>query len=263
MNGTTTRLHRFARHGCRANWPQGCVVFLCLIAGMAQAQVQFQPVVVELAARQRVVAVNVTLGDTAPAAVRLQAQLLRWTQDREGRSTTAPSDDLVISPPLAELQPGQQQVFRIALRSAPHNEELAYRLIFEDIAEPVALASDAPGMAINFRMRYDLPVLVAPAGKVQNALRWNACPPNAAQPTRAEACVRLLNAGNRRVKVQTLTVTGDGWQQALAIKDGETVLVGTEREWRVPLAGSQTGALHGVQVQTTRGETLRAEAGGF
>ena len=125
-------------------------------------------------------------------------------------------------------------------------------------------------MSINFRMRYDLPVLVAPAGPVANALRWKPCLPKAApapvassaKPP-AEACVRLLNAGNRRVKVQTLTLTGDGWEQALPLKDGENVLAGAEREWRVPLAKGQTGALRGVEVQTARGETLQAETGGF
>lgn len=239
---------------------------MCLIAGVAQAQMQLQPVVVEMAPRQRVVAVNVTLGGEAPAPVRLQAQLLRWTQDLEGRSITLPSDDLVISPPLAELQPGQRQVFRLALRGAPHAEESAYRLIFEDVAESAAAAPGAAGMAINFRMRYDLPVLVAPAGKVQNALRWSACPVDPARAviaTPVQACVRLLNAGNRRVKVKTLTLLGDGWQQALSTLDGETVLVGSQREWHVPLASGQTGALHGVQVLTARGETLQAEPGGF
>jgi hypothetical protein len=47
------------------------------------------------------------------------------------------------------------------------------------------------------------------------------------------------------------------------IKDGENVLVGSEREWHVPLATGQSGALRGVQVQTVRGETLQAEAGSY
>jgi fimbrial chaperone protein len=261
------RFHRIAPVGRRAIVLQGCVASLCLIADIVQAQMLIQPVVVELAPRQRAVAISVTLSETAPAPVRLQAELLRWKQDPEGHSITAPSDDLIVSPPLADLQPGQRQVFRIALRGAPSNQELAYRLVLEDIADPDAAASGAPGMAINFRMRYDLPVLVAPAGKIQNALRWSACATAVAklapEAVPAEACVRLLNAGNRRVKVQMLTLSGDGWQQALMIKDGENVLVGSEREWHVPLATGQSGALRGVQVQTVRGETLQAEAGSY
>jgi fimbrial chaperone protein len=177
------------------------------------------------------------------------------------------------------LQPGGKQVFRVALRGArPAPEELAYRLILEDVAEAHAGTIVAPGGTINFRMRYDLPVLLAPVGNVVNSLRWKPCPSEATQASASatssakpqatrssEACVRLLNSGNRRVKVQTLTLTldGNGWQQALSLKDGENVLAGAEREWHVPLANGQAGALRGVQVQTARGETLTAESGGF
>ncbi|MFZ3141440.1 molecular chaperone [Polaromonas sp.] len=236
------------------------------------------PVLVELGTRQRVVAVTVSLSDTARAPMRLQANLLRWEQDVQGKAVTEPSDDLLVTPPIADLRPGDKQVFRVTLRGVrPAPEELAYRLILEDVAELTAAADSAPGMNIKFRMRYDLPVLVAPIGPLVNTLRWKPCPPEAAlasanvasapaKPTTArspEACVRLLNAGNRRVKVQTLTLTGDNWQQALPLKDGVNVLAGAEREWRVPLQAGQTGALRGAQVNTARGETLQAEAGGF
>ena len=234
-----------------------------LASGMASAQVLINPVVVELGARQRTVAVTVTLSSKASAPMRLQTELLRWRQDVQGDAVTEPSDDLLVSPPIADLQPGDKQVFRIALRGTrPTPEELTYRLILEDVAEPAAdaAANATPGMVIKFRMRYDLPVVVAPASPVVNALRWKPC---AAAVTTAEACIRLLNTGNRRVKVQTLNLTGDTWQQMLDIKDGVNVLAGAEREWRVPLQASQTGVLQGVQVNTARGETLQAEAGGF
>ena len=233
-----------------------------LASGMASAQVLINPVVVELGARQRAVAVTVTLSSKASAPMRLQTELLRWRQDVQGDAVTEPSDDLLVSPPIADLQPGDKQVFRIALRGPrPTPEELTYRLILEDVAEPAADAASAtPGMVIKFRMRYDLPVVVAPAGPVINALRWKPC---AAAATTAEACIRLFNTGNRRVKVQTLNLTGDTWQQTLDLKDGVNVLAGAEREWRVPLQASQTGVLKGVQVNTARGETLQAEAGEF
>lgn len=261
-------------------WLAGAGLAAALLAsGLASAQVLVNPVVVELGARQRSIAVTVTLSDKASAPMRLQTELLRWSQDVQGAAVTESSDDLLVSPPIADLQPGDKQVFRIALRGArPAPEELTYRLILEDVAEPAAAADSTPGMVIKFRMRYDLPVLVAPTGPVVNALRWKPCPPHEtatasatavpvsmkpATPHMTEACVRLLNNGNRRVKVQTLTLTGDNWQQALALKDGVNVLAGAEREWRVPLQAGQTGALRGVQVNTARGETLQAEAGGF
>lgn len=252
---------RLWRHG---GWWAGALLLVALLQmGIASAQVLITPVVLELGARQRAIAVTVTLSDKASAPMRLQAELLRWRQDAQGAPLTTPSDDLLVSPPIADVQPGGKQVFRVALRGPrPAPEELTYRLILENIAEPEVAADSTPGMMIKFRMRYDLPVLVAPAGPVVNVLRWKPCEPDVATST-ATACVRLFNAGNRRVKVQTLTLMGDQWQQALSLKDGKNVLAGSEREWHVPLQAGQAGALQGVQVSTARGETLQAEAGGF
>lgn len=240
-----------------------------LMSPVTFSQVQVNPVVIELAANQRAATVKISLSDTAKAPIRLQAELLRWEQNIQGEDLTIPGNDLLVTPPIATIQPGETQLFRIAIRGTRSTpEEIAYRLIFEDIAEPSPPASDnaSPGGAsIDFRMRYDLPVMVAPTGKIINALRWKPCPAGNPAASRApvEACVRLNNAGNRRVKVQNLMLAGDGWQQAMPLKDGINVLVGAEREWRVPLQPGQTGALRGVQVQTARGETLQAAAGGF
>jgi fimbrial chaperone protein len=245
-----------------------CSCMLSLAGGAALAQVQINPVLVELGARQRAVTLTVSLSANASAPMRLQTELLRWEQDAQGLAMTEPSDDLLVTPPLVDLEPGATQVFRIALRGARQSPgELAYRLVLEDIAEVTASVDLAPGMAIKIKMRYDLPVLLAPDGKVVDALQWKPCAPEAAQaatPAKSiAACVRLLNAGNRRVKLQTLTFEGDGWQQALAFKDGENLLAGAQREWRLPLLAGHDGKLTGVQAQTVRGETLQAENGAF
>ena len=230
-----------------------------LMPAVASAQLLIHPVLVEFGAAQRIASVTVTLDSAAAEPMLLQADVLSWTQQLDGRAMSEGSDDLLVIPPMAELRPGEQQTFRIALRGARKKpEEMAYRLILEDVTKPPADTSGQPGMAINFRMRHDLPVLLAPMGQVVNKLYWKPCPSEARQ-----ACVRVVNAGNRRLSVQTLTLLGDGWQQALPLKIAETVLAGTEREWRVPLAPAQAGAPRGVQVLSMRGETVQAEAAGF
>jgi fimbrial chaperone protein len=253
---------------CAGRWLTGAGLLAGLLgSGLASAQVMIRPVVLELGARQRVMAVTVSLSDQADAPVRLQAQVLRWRQDVQGHAVTEPSDDLLVSPPIADVKPGEKQVFRVALRGArPAPEELSYRLILEDVSAPTTANRAA---AVQFQMRYDLPVLVAPVAPVVTALRWKPCPPEAAKQTPAqtasgvEACVRLLNAGNRRVKVQTLTLAGDNGPQVLSLQEGQNVLSGAEREWRVPLSAARSGVVRGVKVDTALGETLQAEAGGF
>jgi fimbrial chaperone protein len=247
-----------ARRRAPARWPAtAALAALFLGSGTAPAQVLVNPVVVEVGAQQRVASVTITLSDKAAAPIRLQAEVLRWEQDLHGGDLTHASNDLLVSPPIADIQPGQKQLFRIALRGPrPAPGELAYRLVFEDIAPPQPAAANGQGLKIKLRMRYDLPVMIAPAGPVLNLLRWQSC----AGASPADACVRLRNDGNRRVKVRTLTLAGDGWRQALDLKEGENVLAGASREWHVALPAGHAGPVTGVQVATARGETLQAEA---
>jgi hypothetical protein len=72
--------------------------------------------------------------------------------------------------------------------------------------------------------------------------------------------VRVANAGNRRVKVKSVTVGGDGWQQSLDLKEADALLAGAEREWLVPAAAA--GPPRSVEVRTEKGERLRAELAG-
>ncbi|HSV46545.1 MAG TPA: fimbria/pilus periplasmic chaperone [Ramlibacter sp.] len=235
-----------------------------LWAGSAQGQVLIQPVIAELGARQKTVVVSLSMTEGAAAPMRMQAQVLRWRQDLEGKAVTEPADDVLVSPAIAELRPGQRQVFRVALRNPrPLQEEMAYRLVFEDVAEPPLDEAGKPVAGLHIRMRYDLPLMVAQAAKPVQLMRWKSCPSQAAaQDAGAQACVRLLNAGNRRVKIQSLRVAGQGWEQELQIKEGSTVLAGAQREWRVALPSGQA-VVSDVVVQTARDETLRAESGGF
>jgi fimbrial chaperone protein len=252
------------RHGPRlCSYLRAFVPALLGLAGAAaQAQVVINPVVVEFAPRQRVASVTISLSDTATRAMRLQAEVLSWRQDLQGKDLTAPSTDLLVTPPIAELRPGQKQLFRVALRGPRQGSgELAYRLVLEDVAPPAPEAppTDTPDISIRLRMRYDLPVLLAPAGPVVNQLRWKPCVAAPAEG-RPLACVRLSNAGNRRVKVQALTLSGANWEQTLALGEGANVLSGAEREWRVPLQPGQAGAPLGVRVRTVDGQSIQAEA---
>jgi fimbrial chaperone protein len=45
-------------------------------------------------------------------------QLFAWSQDA-GQDILQPTTDLLVSPPVFTVQPGQSQLLRIALRGAP------------------------------------------------------------------------------------------------------------------------------------------------
>jgi fimbrial chaperone protein len=222
------------------------------------AGVTISPVVLEIDSPRKAIAVTVTNSGDRP--ITFQTDTLVWRQI-DGADRYESTDELLVVPPIVEVPPKGSQVLRLMLRSPrPSPMERTYRLVLEDITEELAAATGQA--SISFKFSHRLPVMIAPSGKVLNAVRWKPCLPEAVTQV-AEACVRLINAGNRRVKVQKLTLAGDGWQQELSLKDGENVLAGAEREWHVPLVQGQVGALRSVQVQTARGEMLQAEAGGF
>ena len=236
-----------------------------LLVDPTAAQLVIGPTVIEFGPKQKVAAVSVTLDGNAAMPMRLQADVLVWRQNVKGENVYEDTAELLVTPPIAEIKPGQKQVFRLALRGPrAAQEELAYRLILEDISAAMDSAQVAPNMKIDFRMRYDLPVLLAPLSPVANRIMWKPCKADSVtNATPAAACIHLFNAGNRRVKVQSLTIVGDGWQQPLAFGDGENILAGAEREWRIPLKAGQTGRFRSAQVQTARGETLQLEPGEF
>jgi len=224
------------------------------------AGLSISPVVIEIDGPRKAVAVTVTNG--SDRALTLQSDARAWWQI-EGRDNYEPTDELLVVPAIAEVPANGSQVFRVALRRpAPSPLERSYRLILEDISNEL---SPPGGASVAFKFVHSLPIMVAPSAKALDAVRWKPCtaPASAAsaQPV-AEACVRLINAGNRRLKVQTITLTGDGWQQALSLQTGVNLLAGAEREWHVALQAGQSGPLRGVQVQTAQGRTLQAETGG-
>lgn len=222
--------------------------------------ITISPVVIEMSSARQGVAV--TINNYGESPITLQSEAFAWRQT-DGVDRDEPTDELLVVPPIVKVPANASQTFRLMLHTPnPLPMERTYHLFLEDISELQAASGAA---TLNFRVNHILPILIAPAGKILTSIRWKPCVPvNAAKPpVSREACVRLLNAGNRRVKVQALTLAGDGWQQALSLKTGENVLAGSEREWHVTLADGQRGVLRGVQVETARGEILQAESGGF
>jgi fimbrial chaperone protein len=246
------------RAGALAAWILACA------APVQAAGVNISPVVIEIDSPRKAVAITVTNNGDRP--INLQTDAMVWRQVN-GIDQYEPTDEMLVVPPIAQVQPNASQIFRVVLRAptrAP--EERTYRLILEDTSDDLNPSGQT---SVAFKFTHNLPVMVAPSAKAFSAVRWKPCTPTpsllAEKPLQirsTEACVRLLNAGNRRVKIQTLTLTGDGWQQALPLKEGVNVLAGAEREWRVPLPAG-AGTLRTVQVQTARGEALAAEPGGF
>lgn len=132
------------------------------------------------------------LENNGKSASRIQIRALGWTQ-ANGSDELVPQDNIVVSPPAAEIQPGQRQLLRlIRTVTVRAGEEQAYRILIDEIpgnanagqtreAPPVAEAGQGAGLA--FQLRYSVPLFVSGAGAwTREDARKHPDPKAAAQP---------------------------------------------------------------------------------
>ena len=219
-------------------------VALVLLAGAtpAIAGVAISPVSVELSPTQRVA--QITLSNTGPAPIVIQADAAVWSQvDNADRYDK--TDALLVAPAIVEVPARSAQVFRVGLRGAfPKSGERTFRLYLEDITEPTK------GSGLSLRIRHDLPVMIAGPTPGKALPRLRACEANA-----AVACVRLDNEGDRRVKITSLTVEGEGWRKE--IKTPVVVLAGAWKQWTFDTGPTSSGSVKAI-AETSVG-TLSAD----
>lgn len=75
--------------------------------------------------------------------------------------------DVIGSPPVAKIEPGQKQLVRLTrTKEVPPGQELAYRIIIDEIptAQPATTDAGKTAAAIRFQMRYSVPLFAYGAG---------------------------------------------------------------------------------------------------
>lgn len=76
--------------------------------------------------------------------------------------------DVIGSPPVARIAPGQKQLVRLTrTREVPPGQELAYRIIIDEIPSPRPAGDAAEGKtaaAVQFQMRYSVPLFAYGTG---------------------------------------------------------------------------------------------------
>lgn len=113
------------------------------------------------------------LENNGKSASRIQIRALRWTQ-ANGTDELVAQDHIVVSPPAAEIQPGQRQLLRLIRTVAvPTGKEEAYRILIDEIPGPAGAGAAQDGGAgvqadggagLAFQLRYSVPLFVSGAG---------------------------------------------------------------------------------------------------
>jgi fimbrial chaperone protein len=140
--------------------PWALVGLLFAIALPAQAATfSINPLRVELDARHRTDIIN--LKNTAESPLRIQVRAMLWTMADDGQWQLTPSTDLIVTPELVEIPPGQAAQLRVGILPDPGDSERTYRLLLDELPNLDSAAESLP--QIRVLTQISMPVFLEPA----------------------------------------------------------------------------------------------------
>ncbi|ANY19003.1 hypothetical protein A6F68_00468 [Tsuneonella dongtanensis] len=98
---------------------------------------------------------TVYLSNTSSREIAVQSRLFAWNQ-AEGADAYAPTNELVLSPSISMIPPGETQIVRILRKAGSSPGEKRFRLVVDQLPDPKSVKA---GQAAT-RIRFSLPVFV-------------------------------------------------------------------------------------------------------
>lgn len=172
-----------------------CIPLACVAPVLHAGNFSVSPVRVQLSPRAPVAAL--TLNNAGDVPLTVQATGVAWTQ-QGGEDQYAPTDELIVSPPLFTVPPHASQIIRVGLRGAmPTDGERACRLFLREIPPPPAPGS----VGVQMALQMNLPVFAQPAVAAAPKLNWSA------RADGHKIVLHMANDGNAHVQLTALRVT--------------------------------------------------------
>lgn len=216
------------RLGCRAllSTMRAMLVAACVyslqFSGFAYAgSFGINPVRLDLSERQTSAVLHVQNNGDAP--VTIEARNFLWAQSN-GKDQMISTRDIIVTPQIFRISPGATQVLRIgALRKPDAVQEIAYRLMLEEILPPPS--PDTKGVRV--ALRISMPVFLKPVAdakeKIDVALSMDAS---------QQLILKLSNSGKASTHFsEILLFDEEDSGKPIAIQTASTyVLAGQERD---------------------------------
>ena len=197
-------------------------VLLTGVAARAQS-LSVMPVNINLAPGQSATPLPVTNQGTTKTAIQIRA--FGWNQQADGDQLAA-SDAVVVSPPIASIDPGASQVVRLILRQAPQGREATYRILVDQIPPPAE-----PGI-VHLVLRLSIPIFAEPATRAFPQLQFHL------EVDGGQMVLVGSNDGLRHEAVRDIEiVTSDGRKLKAAPSSSPYILAGATRRWNISLEG--------------------------
>lgn len=196
---------------------------LCLAAG-AQA-LSVLPVNIFLEPGQKATTLTVTNQGTSATAIQIRAYA--WSQ-KTGSDELTPSDDVVVSPPIATIAGGSTQVVRLILRQSPSGQEGTYRILVDQIPPPAE-----PGI-VHIVLRLSIPVFAQISTKPVSHVQFHV------ERKDGKLFVVGVNDGNSHDVIRDIVLTTSDGQKFKSQGDASPyILAGATRRWPVELPANQ------------------------
>lgn len=196
----------------------------------------------------------ITISNRAKESIVVQAEAVSWAQ-ADGKDEYAPTQELLINPPLFTIQPGRSQVLRVGLRHAPNNkQETAYRLLLREV--PPALnasnqANEEKQGNVRVLLQVRLPVYISPTTPVRLE-KWQA-----QRNADGSIALKINNNGNVHTLVNELTLrsadAADPTPVATA-KAGNVVFPGQSYSWNIKPQAKLHQKNFILEVKTDKGQ---------
>lgn len=238
-------LRLFATQGRRL---VGLALF-AVLGSVQAASFSVSPVIITLDSSNSIVAMTVRNSGSDTAV--LQAQVNDWSI-HDNQEFYQPTTDLIVSPPVFEVEPGKTQIVRIGLRdTAPQAVEQSFRVFFEQA--PATPGSDSSSssvantpLGVQVMLRIGIPVFVKSTVPSTSKLVWNA-----QRLTDGRLRVEAENQGAAHSKISQIDVIHNN--KAVASSNVLTyILPDSRRHWLLDVPAGIT-APYTIKVVTNDG----------
>ena len=221
-----------------------CVTWLLSAPALAAGSLRVAPTRLDLKLDKRATVLAVRNTGDAPTFLQIETKL--WSQEN-GADVYSDANDLIVSPPVFSIDPGAEQIVRVARRTIDlPTQEKSYRLFVQE----VPVASDAQQQQLNVVLRIGVPVFVTPPAASAPQIEWSlSCPPSGPQ------ALRILNSGGRALRIDELSIRAAGADQ---VEHAVYVLAGAARS--VPITNASTRAPQVAVLGKAREQELQGSA---
>ncbi len=208
------------------------------------ANLQVSPLVVEVPVDSGIVTYHLRNSGSEPLSVQVHAY--DWEQPK-GSDKLTPTDNLMVVPTIVSIQPGREQLIRVALKDERPSHELNYRLHFQELPPQTK-----PGqVTITTLLKLNVPLFFSANSAVRSY------EPQLRLEEQESIQVEIQNTGSRYLRFTELQLLNSEGVTLSERKGLFYILPGVTRQWQIQLdkAGKRHAGTYQLKLTTDDGTT--------